>query len=81
MSTVLDHKLRKIIEHNNRMKEQLELPRIPVSQASESLISYTQNTKDYLLPSIWGPPSQDPFASQPSGACGCSWCIMNPIVR
>ncbi|KAJ1644276.1 plasma membrane localization protein [Coemansia asiatica] len=72
MSSALDHKLRKIMEHNNRMKEQLELPRIPVSQASESLITYTQNTKDYLLPSIWGPPSQDPFASQSGGGCGCS---------
>ncbi|KAJ2754911.1 plasma membrane localization protein [Coemansia pectinata] len=62
-----EHKLRKIIEHNNRLKEQLELPRIPVSQASEALISYTQSTKDYLLPSIWGPPPHDPFASQAGG--------------
>ncbi|KAJ2740845.1 plasma membrane localization protein [Coemansia sp. BCRC 34301] len=67
-----EHKLRKIIEHNNRLKEQLELPRIPVSQASEALISYTQSTKDYLLPSIWGPPPHDPFASQAGGGCGCS---------
>lgn len=67
-----EHKLRKIIEHNRRLKEQLELPRIPVSQASDSLIAFTQNTKDYLLPSIWGPPPHDPFASQNSGGCGCS---------
>ncbi|KAJ1724036.1 plasma membrane localization protein [Coemansia erecta] len=79
MSSVLDHKLRKIIEHNNRMKEQLELPRIPVSQASESLISYTQNTKDYLLPSIWGPPSQDPFANQPSGNTMQQQPLVNPV--
>ncbi|KAI8322571.1 G-protein gamma subunit [Martensiomyces pterosporus] len=67
-----EHKLRKLTEYNNRVKELLELPRIPISQASQSLISYTQNTKDYLLPSIWGPPPQDPFASQASGGCGCS---------
>ncbi|KAJ1932601.1 G-protein gamma subunit [Linderina pennispora] len=67
-----EHKLRKLIEYNNRLKEQLELQRIPVSHASQSLISYTQNTKDYLLPSLWGPPPQDPFATQASGGCGCS---------
>ncbi|KAJ2449554.1 plasma membrane localization protein [Coemansia sp. RSA 2336] len=67
-----EHKLRKIIEHNNRLKEQLELPRIPVSQASESLIEFTRTTKDYLIPSQWGPPPHDPFASQTGGSCGCS---------
>ncbi|KAJ2613581.1 hypothetical protein COEREDRAFT_40991 [Coemansia reversa NRRL 1564] len=67
-----EHKLRKIVEHNSRLKEQLELPRIPVSQASESLISFVTSTKDYLLPSVWGPPPHDPFASQTSGSCGCS---------
>ncbi|KAJ1736823.1 Guanine nucleotide-binding protein subunit gamma [Coemansia sp. Benny D160-2] len=67
-----EHKYRKIVEHNRRLKEQLELPRIPVSQACESLTSYMQSTKDYLLPSIWGPPPQDPFASQTGGGCGCS---------
>ncbi|KAJ2707780.1 hypothetical protein H4R19_004876 [Coemansia spiralis] len=67
-----EHKLRKIAELNGRLKEQLELPRIPVSQASESLIAYMSNTKDYLLPSVWGPPPHDPFASQTTGGCGCS---------
>ncbi|KAJ2780330.1 plasma membrane localization protein [Coemansia javaensis] len=67
-----EHKLRKIVEHNSRLKELLELPRIPVSQASESLIAYMGSTKDYLLPSVWGPPPHDPFASQTSGGCGCS---------
>ncbi|KAI7833849.1 G-protein gamma-like domain-containing protein, partial [Kickxella alabastrina] len=69
-----EHKLRKIVEHNNRLKELLDLPRIPVSQASESLISYTQNTKDFLLPSIWGPPPQDPFASQAAAAVAARSC-------
>ncbi|KAJ2725834.1 hypothetical protein GGI07_001041 [Coemansia sp. Benny D115] len=67
-----EHRLRKLVEYNSRLREQLELPRVPVSQASEALIAYTQNTKDFLLPSIWGPPSQDPFASQSGGGCGCS---------
>ncbi|KAJ1733159.1 plasma membrane localization protein [Coemansia biformis] len=67
-----EHKLRKIVELNGRLKEQLELPRIPVSQASDSLIAYMSNTKDYLLPSVWGPPPHDPFASPTSGGCGCS---------
>ncbi|KAJ2821008.1 Guanine nucleotide-binding protein subunit gamma [Coemansia erecta] len=67
-----EHKLRKINEHNNRLKEQLELPRIPVSQASDALIEYTKTTKDYLIPSLWGPPPHDPFASQTGGTCGCS---------
>ncbi|KAJ2124909.1 plasma membrane localization protein [Coemansia sp. RSA 720] len=67
-----EHKLRKINEHNSRLKEQLELPRIPVSQASDALIEFTKSTKDYLIPSLWGPPPHDPFASQTGGTCGCS---------
>ncbi|KAJ2132673.1 plasma membrane localization protein [Coemansia sp. RSA 921] len=67
-----EHKLRKINEHNSRLKEQLELPRIPVSQASDALIEFTKTTKDYLIPSLWGPPPHDPFASQTGGTCGCS---------
>ncbi|CEP11466.1 hypothetical protein [Parasitella parasitica] len=76
---ISETKLKRILEYNERLKEQLELPRIPVSEASASLIEYSNSTKDPLLPSIWGPVSKedDPFApaaGKSSGSSGC--CIV-----
>ncbi|KAF9979010.1 hypothetical protein BGW42_001180 [Actinomortierella wolfii] len=66
-------RLQRQLEHNKRLREQLEQNRISVSQASASLIKYCQSTKDYLLPMIWGTVDKrdDPFVAQKSG-CGCS---------
>ncbi|KAI9190843.1 G-protein gamma-like domain-containing protein [Polychytrium aggregatum] len=66
-------KLKKLVEHNQRLKEQLDLPRIPVSEASQQLIKYVKETKDFLLPTIWGPVDKkdDPY-SAPNGGCACS---------
>ncbi|KAJ1921743.1 hypothetical protein H4219_000476 [Mycoemilia scoparia] len=66
-----ERKLRKLLEQKKRLKEDLELERIPVSQACQSLIKYTQTTRDYFVPSVWGNPPVDPFASQSTGTCGC----------
>ena len=42
-------KLRRLIEHNQRLREDLARPRINVSEASASLINYCKTTKDYLV--------------------------------
>ena len=78
-----DLKLRKLIEHTARLKEQLDMPRIKVSEASETyasfiflsffyrLIKYVTSTKDPLLPTVWGPVDKkdDPFVSTGGGCC------------
>lgn len=47
-------KLRRLTELNTRLREDLDRPRIPVSEACEALIAYTKVTKDYMVPSVWG---------------------------
>eukprot|EP00842_Homolaphlyctis_polyrhiza_P000621 jgi/Hompol1/155/HPOL_003887-RA len=64
-------KLRKLMEHTQRLKEQLDLPRIKVSEASQTLIKYVTTTKDYLIPSVWGAvdKKEDPFQAGGGGCC------------
>ncbi|KAL8741999.1 MAG: hypothetical protein Q9190_005466 [Brigantiaea leucoxantha] len=66
-------KLRRLNELNSRLKEDLERPRIRVSEASMSLIQHCQNTKDFMVPSIWGSVDkrEDPYAPQQPNTC-CS---------
>ncbi|KAI8639994.1 G-protein gamma-like domain-containing protein [Parasitella parasitica] len=75
---ISETKLKRALEYNERLKEQLELPRIPVSEASASLIEYCKSTKDPLLPSIWGPISKedDPFAPAAGRSDGSSGCCI-----
>ncbi|KAL8798331.1 MAG: hypothetical protein Q9182_006756 [Xanthomendoza sp. 2 TL-2023] len=71
--SMADLKLRRLNELNSRLKEDLERPRIKVSEASMSLIQYCQNTKDFMVPSLWGQVDkrEDPYApQQPNGCCG-----------
>jgi hypothetical protein len=54
-------KLRRLIEHNQRLREDLGRPRIRVSEASASIIRYCKTTTDhlvslYLLPLPLSPP-------------------------
>ncbi|GHJ85279.1 hypothetical protein NliqN6_1681 [Naganishia liquefaciens] len=67
-------KLRRLTEHNSRLREDLHRPRIRVSEASMSLIRYCKATRDPLLPSVWGPlqKGEDPYA--PPEQAGC--CII-----
>jgi len=69
--SMADLKLRRLTELNNRLREDLERERIPVSQAAKSIISYTSSTKDYMVPSIWGSVDKkdDPYVLQQSGSC------------
>ncbi|KAI7897755.1 uncharacterized protein BX663DRAFT_294572 [Cokeromyces recurvatus] len=64
---ISEAKLKRILEYNERLKEQLDLPRIPVSEAA---------SRDPLLPLTWGPVSkdEDPFAPAAKGNRGTSGC-------
>ncbi|POY70690.1 putative Small monomeric GTPase [Rhodotorula taiwanensis] len=44
-----------------------------VGKLSMSLIRYCKTTRDYLVPSVWGPiqKGEDPYTPQSSGGC-CS---------
>lgn len=66
-----DLKLRRLTELNARLREDLERERIPVSQAAKSILNYTNSTKDYMVPSIWGSidKKDDPYTPQQSGGC------------
>ncbi|KAJ4391124.1 Guanine nucleotide-binding protein subunit gamma [Gnomoniopsis smithogilvyi] len=69
--SMADLKLRRLTELNNRLREDLERERIPVSQASKSIIAYCNSTRDYMVPSVWGvvPKGEDPYAPQQSSGC------------
>ncbi|KAK9703757.1 Guanine nucleotide-binding protein subunit gamma [Basidiobolus ranarum] len=72
LNAMSEQKLKKMLEQNNRLREQLDLPRVPVSQASQMLIKYVSTTRDYLVPSVWGTPgANDPFVNKSSG-CECT---------
>ncbi|KAK1756186.1 GGL domain-containing protein [Echria macrotheca] len=69
--SMADLKLRRLTELNNRLREDLERERIPVSQASKSIIAYCNSTRDYMVPSVWGPvpKGEDPYAPPTNGGC------------
>ncbi|KAI8092898.1 uncharacterized protein BX664DRAFT_261045 [Halteromyces radiatus] len=56
-----------------KLKEQLDIQRIPVSEASRSLIDYCQENTDMMIPSLWGAKHPDPFAEQ---VAGCGTCLI-----
>ncbi len=80
-------KLRRLTELNARLKDDLDRPRVRVSEAcltydvSEiaqaylcSLIEYTRVTEDHMVPSVWGnvDKKDDPYlAQQQSTKSGC----------
>jgi len=65
-------KLRRLQELNARLKEDLERRRIPVSEAANDLINFTEKEpKDWMVPSKWGTVDrkEDPYAPQQSTGC------------
>ncbi|OLL26841.1 Guanine nucleotide-binding protein subunit gamma [Neolecta irregularis DAH-3] len=68
---MLDLKLRRLQELNARLAEDLERPRIPVSEACQSLLAHAKSTKDHMVPSIWGPidKKEDPYTLQSTAGC------------
>ncbi|QKX53351.1 uncharacterized protein TRUGW13939_00429 [Talaromyces rugulosus] len=69
--SMADLKLRRLTELNSRLKEDLDRPRVKVSEAALSLINYCNNTRDFMVPSVWGQVDkrEDPYAPQQSGGC------------
>ncbi|OAA48293.1 guanine nucleotide-binding protein gamma subunit [Beauveria brongniartii RCEF 3172] len=69
--SMADLKLRRLTELNNRLREDLDRERIPVSTASRSIIAYCNGTRDYMVPLVWGSVAkgEDPYAPQQSGGC------------
>ncbi|KAI1435531.1 GGL domain-containing protein [Xylaria sp. CBS 124048] len=69
--SMADLKLRRLVELNSKLREDLGRERIPVSQAAKSIIAYCNSTRDYMVPSVWGPvpKGEDPYAPQQSGGC------------
>jgi len=69
--SMADLKLRRLTELNSRLREDLDRERIPVSAAAKSIITYTNSTKDFMVPSAWGTVDKkdDPYAPQQSGGC------------
>ena len=66
-------KLKKLQEYNSRLREQLDMQRVPVSEASQGLIKFVKSTKDCLVPSVWGavPKGEDPYGkNHGDGCCG-----------
>jgi len=71
--SMADLKLRRLQELNTRLKEDLERPRVKVAEASQSLINYCNQTRDYMVPSVWGQvdKKEDPYMPQSDAGC-CS---------
>ncbi|PKX94757.1 guanine nucleotide-binding protein subunit gamma [Aspergillus novofumigatus IBT 16806] len=69
--SVADLKYRRLTELNARLKEDLDRPRVKVSEAAMSLINYCNNTRDFMVPSVWGQVDkrEDPYAPQQQGGC------------
>ncbi|GJN67787.1 hypothetical protein PLICBS_001829 [Purpureocillium lilacinum] len=64
--------LKRIESHNLRQQEELSRERVPVSVAAMSIVKYCNETKDYMVPSVWGriPRDEDPYATkQSNGGC------------
>ncbi|KAG0740353.1 hypothetical protein G6F57_011403 [Rhizopus arrhizus] len=51
---ISEAKLNKLLEQNTLLKQQLDVPRIPISEASASLIEFCNQNVDPLIPSVWG---------------------------
>ncbi|KAF2717626.1 hypothetical protein K431DRAFT_306798 [Polychaeton citri CBS 116435] len=68
-------KLRRLTELNQRLQEDLNRRRIPVSEAAMDLIAFTdKEPKDFMVPSKWGTinKNEDPYAPQQQGGGCCT---------
>ncbi|KAI9817969.1 MAG: Guanine nucleotide-binding protein subunit gamma [Thelocarpon impressellum] len=69
--SMADLKLRRLTELNLRLREDLDRPRVKVSEAAMGLINYTSTTKDFMVPQTWGAVDkrEDPYAPQSNDRC------------
>ncbi|KAI9104601.1 hypothetical protein DFS34DRAFT_202584 [Phlyctochytrium arcticum] len=70
----LEKKLAKLLSDTHHLKEQLYLPRIAVSEASESLIYHTTCTPDPFLPSHAAARKEKEDMWKPNQRGGCMGC-------
>ncbi|ORZ02283.1 G-protein gamma subunit [Syncephalastrum racemosum] len=63
---IAEAKLNRLLDYNRQLKDQLNIQRVTVSAASDSLFEFCQSTKDPMVPSVWGPMEkhEDPFAAK-----------------
>lgn len=69
--TMSDARVQRLQAQNERLQAELELPRIKVSEASAALKKYCADTKDVLVPSVWGKfeDKDNPYAKKGGGGC------------
>ena len=79
-------KLRRLLEHNQRLREDLGRPRIRVSEASASLIRYCKTTTDHLVSplshcvlSLFYPSHFVPIPLEPTSFVACYVCVFVPL--
>ncbi|KAI9096420.1 hypothetical protein DFS34DRAFT_622679 [Phlyctochytrium arcticum] len=62
-------KLQKLLALNERLKQDEELPRVKMSEASKSLCTYVTSTSEPLTANL--KPEENPFTRKPKGG-GCT---------
>ncbi|KAL0078750.1 G protein gamma subunit [Phycomyces blakesleeanus] len=64
-------KLKRLLDHNEHLKDQLNVPRTTVSEAATRLVDYCNSTKDPLVPSVWGAvdKKEDPYGPTKKSHC------------
>lgn len=69
--TMSDLKLRRCLENNSRLKDDLARPMVKISEAAGSLCRFCKTTKDPLVPSVWGPTpkGEDPYTTDKKIGC------------
>ncbi|KAG2189241.1 hypothetical protein INT44_004383 [Umbelopsis vinacea] len=69
--TAGEKRLAKLQEQSDKLKQQLQMDCIPVSDASRDLINYCNNTKDAMLPSVWGREMETLWLEHQAAGCQC----------
>ncbi|TPX70164.1 hypothetical protein SpCBS45565_g01948 [Spizellomyces sp. 'palustris'] len=62
-------KLQKLIALNERLRQDEELPRVKVSEASKALVTFVTSTSEPLTSNL--KPEENPFTRKPKGG-GCT---------
>ncbi|KAK9480413.1 GGL domain-containing protein [Lipomyces japonicus] len=67
-------KLKRLNDLVVRLTDDLNRPRVRTSEASRLVVEYTKNTRDFMLPSVWGSVDKkdDPYNPQSSSSGCCS---------
>lgn len=58
--------LERINKYNQKLMEEVKTPRVKASNCALMVINYTEQTKDPLIPEIWGYPPVNPYKQSSS---------------